>query len=101
MNTQIKSNTENVDVNTELNKNSNFKIITGILIIFSLIIGGVNAADWAMFHHDLEHTGETSDVIQNPENLELKWKFKTGIDALSKELIKDLSKSFHDLNIKK
>ncbi len=34
MNTQIKSNTENVDVNTELNKNSNFKIITGILIKF-------------------------------------------------------------------
>ncbi len=62
---QIKSNTGNVNVNTELNKNSNFKIITGILIkfvsqilvkyrnfpnsisliIFSLIIGGVNAAD--------------------------------------------------------
>ncbi len=67
MNTQIKSNTENV--NTELNKNSNFKIITGILIkfvsqilvkyrnfpnsisliIFSLIIGGVNAADEERF----------------------------------------------------
>jgi len=31
-----------------------------------------------MFHHDLEHTGETSDVIKNPEDLKLKWEFKTG-----------------------
>ncbi|PKP57657.1 MAG: hypothetical protein CVT88_08575 [Candidatus Altiarchaeales archaeon HGW-Altiarchaeales-1] len=36
------------------------------------------AGDWEMFGHDLEHTGETSDVIKNPENLKLKWKFKTG-----------------------
>ena len=32
-----------------------------------------------MFQHDLEHTGETSDVIENPEDLELKWKFKVGV----------------------
>ena len=31
---QIKSNTWNVNINKELNKNSNFKIIAGILIKF-------------------------------------------------------------------
>ncbi len=62
---KIESSRENVNVNIESIKNSNFKIIAGILIkfvsqilvkyrnfpnsisliIFSLIIGGVNAAD--------------------------------------------------------
>jgi len=40
-----------------------------------------------MFRHDLEHTGETSDVIENPEDLELKWKFKTGGDVSSSPVV--------------
>jgi outer membrane protein assembly factor BamB len=41
------------------------------------------AEDWVMFHHDLEHTGKTADVIENPENLELKWKSKIGLSAVA------------------
>jgi len=33
--------------------------------------------DWLVFRHNPEHTGRTSGVIENPEKLELKWKFKT------------------------
>ena len=33
--------------------------------------------DWLVFRHNPEHTGRTSCVIENPEKLELKWKFKT------------------------
>jgi hypothetical protein len=32
--------------------------------------------DWPMFHHNPDHIGETSGVIETPEELELEWKFK-------------------------
>jgi len=50
-------------------------ITVGVVLI---LLSQISVAeDWPMFRHDLEHTGETSDVIENPEDLELKWKFKT------------------------
>ena len=53
------------------------------LMMCSVFFGIVGAEDWPMFRHDLEHTGETSDVIENPEDLELTWKFKTGDSVTS------------------
>ena len=53
------------------------RILIAVAICFCLI-GIAGAEDWLMFHHDLQHTGETTDVIKNPENLGLKWKFQTG-----------------------
>jgi outer membrane protein assembly factor BamB len=45
----------------------------------SFVFTGIaGAEDWPMFHHDLERSSETSDVIENPEKLGLKWKFETG-----------------------
>ncbi len=60
-------------LNTKILK---FIFLISICLILLLPISA--AEDWPMFRHDLEHTGETSDVIQNPENMELFWKFKTG-----------------------
>ena len=48
-------------------------------VIILILISQISVAeDWPMFHYDSKHTGETSDIIENPENLELNWKFKTG-----------------------
>lgn len=48
----------------------NFKIkLTTAMIVLLLLAQFTAAEDWQMFGHDLEHTGETSDVIENPENL--------------------------------
>ena len=47
------------------------------IIIVMLVSQSSVAEDWPMFRHDLEHSGETSDVIENPEDLELKWEFET------------------------
>ena len=48
-----------------------------VFITFILASQFISAEDWPMFHHDSEHTGETSDVIEHPENLGVVWKFKT------------------------
>ncbi len=47
----------------------------------------MSGSDWEMRGHDLEHTGETSDVIKNPKNLKLKWKFETGSSVYSSPAI--------------
>ncbi|ODS36638.1 hypothetical protein BEH94_11650 [Candidatus Altiarchaeales archaeon WOR_SM1_SCG] len=54
------------------------KILITVMICF-IFIGFAGAEDWPMFMHDLERTGETSDVIENPEDLKLKWKSGTGV----------------------
>jgi len=54
----------------------NFKFLK-IFIALIIISQLATAEDWPMFQHDLEHTGETSDVIENPEDLVLKWKFES------------------------
>jgi len=53
------------------------KILIAAVICF-VFVGNAGAGDWPMFRHDSWHTGETSDVIKNPKDLELEWKFKTG-----------------------
>lgn len=58
-----------------------------ILIVGFVFAGTVGAEDWAMFQHDLEHTGETSDVIENPEDLGLAWIFKTEYSEYSSPVV--------------
>ena len=53
----------------------NLEKILVVLIVGFVFAGTAGAEDWPMFMHDLEHSGETSDVIENPDDLELKWKF--------------------------
>jgi len=73
----IKIKTGNSKLNSKLNtKILNFIFLAGVCFILLLSISA--AEDWQMFRHDLEHSGRTSDVIENPGNLELKWKFETG-----------------------
>jgi len=54
-------------------KSNTRSILIAVLICFVLAQDPA-AEDWHMFMHDLMHTGETSDVIENPEYLEIKWK---------------------------
>ncbi len=65
-------------LNTKILK---FIFLISICLILLLPISA--AEDWPMFRHDSGHTGETSDVIKNPEDLELKWKFKTNGEVYS------------------
>jgi len=45
-----------------------FKLPTVALVLL-LLSQFVQAEDWLMSQHDLEHTGETSDVIENPKKI--------------------------------
>ena len=47
------------------------------------------SSNWEMFGHDLEHTGETSDIIKNPKELKLIWKFETGSGVYSSPAISE------------
>ncbi|ODS36023.1 hypothetical protein BEH94_01810 [Candidatus Altiarchaeales archaeon WOR_SM1_SCG] len=38
-----------------------------VAIVLLLLSQFVQAEDWLMSQHDSEHTGETSDVIENPK----------------------------------
>ena len=40
-----------------------------VALVLLLLAQFAGAEDWTMFRHDLEHTGETVDVIE-PNNLE-------------------------------
>jgi len=60
-----------------MNNLLNSKKILVAQIIFLIFIGLTSADDWPMFMYDLERSGESSDVIENPEDLGIKWEFKT------------------------
>ena len=49
----------------------------------------MSGSDWDMFRYDLEHTGETSDIIKNPKELKLIWKFETGSSVDSSPAISE------------
>ena len=71
----------NQKINHILGSESGTRILIFIFMLsvgFIMLLQFAAAEDWLMFRHDLEHIGETSDVIENPGDLELKWKFQTG-----------------------
>ena len=73
----------------EIKLKLNLEKILVVLIVGFVFAGTGGAEDWPMFMHDLEHTGETSDVIKIPQNLELVWKFETGDRVQSSPSIYD------------
>ncbi len=65
----------------------NIKSIFVIIIILPYFTGIVAAEDWPMFQHDPEHTGQTQDVINNPEDFEIAWIFTPGADIESSPVV--------------
>jgi outer membrane protein assembly factor BamB len=49
-------------------------MILPVILVFLVFTGFSAAEDWVMFMHDSMHTGETTDVIGNPQDLEVAWK---------------------------
>jgi len=48
----------------------------GIIAILVLLTSVAQASDWPMFHHDLRHTGYTTEKVS--DELELLWSYETG-----------------------